>query len=216
MRSANSDRFNHDEEAADYDRNVQNETDPIRAGYDELLTWVASHVPPRSEVIDLGCGTGNLAARIESPARMICVDVSEKMTSIAREKLAGCPCEFVIADLLECFARLPVVDAVASTYAIHHLDAEEKPLLFRSVWEHLRHGGKAVFGDLMFESTEAETAICDAYARTGDQELVDDIRDEFFWYLDVTTRQLGELGFEVSTRRFSELSWGVIAEKPAV
>ena len=112
--------------------------------------------------------------------------------------------------------QLTSLDAVASTYAVHHLTPEEKPLLFRSVWDRLRPGGKAVFGDLMFESAESETAICDAYARNGDEQLVEDIRDEFFWYLDVTTRQLGELGFEVSTTRFSELSWGVIADKPPV
>jgi hypothetical protein len=42
VRSRNADRFNHDEDAAGYDRDVLNEADPIRAGYDALLDWVAA------------------------------------------------------------------------------------------------------------------------------------------------------------------------------
>ena len=168
MRSQNVDRFNHDEDAADYDRDVLNESDPIRAGYDALLGWIAAQLPPGAEVVDLGSGTGNLAARIERPARLVCVDVSEKMTAIAREKLAGLPCEFVRADLLECFAQIPVVDAIGRDYT-----------------------------------------------RAGRQALVDDIREEFFWHLDAAVGQLRSLGFAVTTKRFSALSWGIVADKPA-
>lgn len=214
MRSAHVDRFNHDDDAADYDRDVTNESHPIRAGYGELLAWVAGHVPPNSEVIDLGSGTGNLAARVKYPAKLLCVDVSDEMNAIARKKLAALPCEFVRADLLECFTQLPVVDAIVSTYAIHHLTPDERPVLFRSIWDHLRTGGKAVFGDLMFESSESETAICNHYASSGQQNLVDDIRDEFFWNLDGAVEELQRLGFQVACERFSELSWGVLAGKP--
>ncbi|MCP4445353.1 MAG: class I SAM-dependent methyltransferase [Myxococcales bacterium] len=214
MRSENADKFNHDADAPEYDRDVLNESHPIRAGYEDLLKWVAQQVPSNSKVVDLGSGTGNLAMRIESPTKLICVDVSEQMTRIARSKLAGLPCAFVLADLLECFTELPVVDSIVSTYAIHHLAPTEKPILFRNVCDHLRPGGKAVFGDLMFESARAEAAICSEYSSTGRQNLVDDINDEFFWHLDVATDELKRLGFKVRSKRFSELSWGLLAEKP--
>lgn len=47
MRSSHADYFNHDEDAADYDKDVRNERDPIRRGYEEVLSWV-------TEVADVG------------------------------------------------------------------------------------------------------------------------------------------------------------------
>ncbi len=216
MSSKHVDRFNHDPDAAGYDRDVARESNPIRAGYDALLTWVAAQIPPGSVVVDLGSGTGNLARRIRDPARLVCVDVSEEMTAIARTKLDGLPCQFVRADLLDCVDRLPAADAVASTYAIHHLTDDEKPLLFRGIYDHLRPGGVAAMGDLMFASRAAGQAICDAHARAGKQALVDAIGDEFFWYVDEAEAALEALGFATRHRRFSELSWAIVAEKPGL
>lgn len=216
MPSKHVDRFNHDPDAADYDRDVARESNPIRAGYDQLLTWVAAQIPPDAVVVDLGSGTGNLARRIHDPARLVCVDVSGEMTKIARDKLADRPCQFVSADLLDCMGQLPTVDAVASTYAIHHLTDEEKPVLFRGIYDHLGPGGVAAMGDLMFASRADGQAICDAYARAGKHGLVDAIRDEFFWYVDEAEAVLRELGFATRHRRFSQLSWAIVAEKPGL
>ncbi|MCG8418445.1 MAG: class I SAM-dependent methyltransferase [Proteobacteria bacterium] len=214
MRSANVDKFNHDADAADYDASVADESDPIRAGYDAVLGWVAEKVPAGSGVvIDLGCGTGNLALRIAGAARLLCVDVSDKMTAIARRKLAHLPCEFVQADLLECFDDLPLADVIVSTYAVHHLTWQEKQVLFQKIHGHLAAGGMAVFGDLMFESRTAERSLCNQYARSGRQELVDDLQDEFFWYVDEARAELQRIGFHTVHKQFSELSWGIAARK---
>ncbi len=213
MKSANADKFNHDNDAAGYDRDVADESNPIRAGYDRLLNWVASHIPSRSQVIDLGCGTGNLALRLESPAKLICIDISANMIAIARAKLDG-DVKFIQADLLECFDALPVVDAIVSTYAIHHLTTMEKARLFAHVFEHLRPGGKAVFGDLMFESAGVQEETCEGYEQAGNHDLAADIRDEFLWALDEAIEELTRIGFEARAERFSDLSWGVVAERP--
>ena len=215
MRSSNVDRFNHDVDASGYDSDVQNEVHPIRTGYDTLLTWVANQVPVQSSVIDLGCGTGNLSVRLDSPSALIGVDISQKMVDIAKGKLAAFRCEFRIADLLECFDDLPVVDAIVSTYAIHHLRADEKRALFQHIWDHLRVGGVAALGDLMFETKEAEAVICKRFADAGQSDVVADIRDEFFWDLETASAQLKEIGFVVSAVQFSELSWAVRCERPA-
>jgi putative AdoMet-dependent methyltransferase len=215
VRSANVDRFNHDDDADGYDADVLDETDPIRAGYDEVLAWVAAQVPAGcATVVDLGSGTGNLAARIVEPRRLICVDVSPKMSAIASAKLAGCSFELVQADLLECFDSLPNADAIVSTYAIHHLTADEKRALFERYHERLADGGVAAFGDLMFESRATEAALLAGYEQSGRQALSESIRDEFFWFVDECVEQLVDLGFTVTQRRFSELSWGIVARKP--
>lgn len=42
MRSKHVDEFSHDQDAPGYDQDVLNEAHPIRAGYGELLDWVAA------------------------------------------------------------------------------------------------------------------------------------------------------------------------------
>ncbi len=61
MRSQHVDEFNHDPWADNYDRNVRNEADPIRAGYVETLAWTVAQaaITPSDVVVDLGAGTGN-------------------------------------------------------------------------------------------------------------------------------------------------------------
>lgn len=41
MKSRHAEYFNHDGDAPGYDRDVTNEDDPIRTGYNAVLDWVA-------------------------------------------------------------------------------------------------------------------------------------------------------------------------------
>ncbi|HEX5135652.1 MAG TPA: class I SAM-dependent methyltransferase [Planctomycetota bacterium] len=200
--------MNHDAQAARYDRLVADETHPVRAGYAACLDWVASHVASGERVLDLGSGTGNLALRLP-PCRLTCVDVSAQMTRIARAKLAR-PAGWVQEDLVA-YLEAPrgPFDAVISTYAVHHLAEGEKLLLFRRIRAALAPGGRAAFGDLMFENLAARERLLARYA--GDRSVADSIRDEFYWDLSTAVPALERLGFRVETRRFSDLSWGLAA-----
>ena len=220
MRSRHVERFNHDEDAAGYDRDVLDESDPIRAGYDYVLDWIAASAAagPDSRVLELGSGTGNLSLRLPREAELVCVDVSREMTRIAREKLAGrSAVEFAEADLLEYFDRpgpdFEPFDAVVSSYAVHHLCADEKARLFERITARLRPAGRAVFGDLMFENPAARREILASYRSSGREALAADIEDEFFWDVDHATGTLRGLGLRATAKRFSELSWGIAAER---
>jgi ubiquinone/menaquinone biosynthesis C-methylase UbiE len=89
MRSQHVDEFNHDPWADNYDRNVRNEADPIRAGYAETLAWTVAQaaITPSDVVVDLGAGTGNTSALIPAAGKVVCVDISPKMTAQAQPKL---------------------------------------------------------------------------------------------------------------------------------
>jgi putative AdoMet-dependent methyltransferase len=199
---------NHDRQAAGYDRAVSDERHPIRAGYGACLDWVASHVAEGERVLDLGSGTGNLALRLP-PCALTCVDVSREMTRIARGKVAR-PAAWVQADLLAYLdAPRGPFDAIVSTYAIHHLPDEEKPVLFARIRAALAPGGRAAFGDLMFEGPAERERLLAKHA--GDPSVADSIREESYWDLSIAVPALERLGFAVGTRRFSDLSWGVVA-----
>ena len=215
MRSRFADKFNHDDEAQGYDLDVADEDNPIREGYSALLDWVAKEASPgeESSVLELGTGTGNLTVLLGRPGRLVCVDVSEEMLRIAHTKLSGLDgVEYMVSDLLEIFDRLrDPFDLLVSTYAIHHLTAEEKSLLFHRIAEGLAPGGRAVFGDLMFADSEHRREYLAGLRRSQANEHADEIEDEFFWDLERSVAELIRLGFEVETERISELSWGVSA-----
>lgn len=217
MRSQHVDKFNHDSEATGYDEDVQNEANPIRAGYQDLLSWVAacSNRQSAKRVLDLGVGTGNLSVLLKGQDSLTCVDTSSEMMSIASEKLdAHGTVVFQQADLLEFFDQdVEAFDSIVSTYAIHHLTEAEKHILLEKLYDSLKPEGVVALGDLMFENQDAESEIFRDYRNQGNEELVEDIQDEFFWYLEPAVKFMEQLGFTVETQRFSDLSWGIFGQR---
>jgi SAM-dependent methyltransferase len=221
MQSAYGAVFNHDPWAAGYDAEVQNEQNPIRAGYAAVLAWTVAQaqIGPQDVVVDLGAGTGNTTALIGPAAQIVCVDLSARMTELARAKLAHRPeVVFVQADLLGFLeGQAPLCDALVSTYAVHHLTEPEKGELFHRIAAHLRPGGRAVFGDLMGTNLAELVRLADYYRGIGDAETVEGLEEEFFWCIDVALDQLRAAGLEIlEVRRFSTLSWGIATRKPAL
>lgn len=211
--------FNHDDDAAEYDADVLLEEHPIRAGYNAVLNWVAhkSNQARKKKILDLGCGTGNLSLRLRGFEQLVCVDISKNMLALARQKLVNSTSThtvtFVQADLLAYFEDNPSFEAVLSTYAIHHLTATEKLILFKKVYQALLPGGMAVFGDLMFADSASQNKWLTDYQNNGLSEVATDIAEEFFWLVDEACPVLEALGFQVETMQFSDLSWGITAYK---
>jgi putative AdoMet-dependent methyltransferase len=217
MPSAHGQLFNHNDEANGYDNDVQNEKDPIRAAYPDVLGWVIreARINSSSRVLELGSGTGNLSCLIHQCGELVCVDLSEQMEVIARSKLGHISNRrFINADILDVFdyERAPF-DSVISTYAVHHLTDDEKRLLFSKVFTSLVPGGRAVFGDLMLRNQEEKPSKIQDYLTKGDAKTAQAIEEEFFWSIDAAKTDLIELGFQVATKRFSDLSWGVVARR---
>lgn len=210
MKSRFGDRFAHDAEAAGYDQDVRNERDPIRKGYAEALGWLGSQVTPGSHVIDLGCGTGNTVLALPPDCTVTAVDLSQPMLQVAAQKLAGRNVRFVLSDILEFFDRpSDPVDAIVSSYALHHLTDEEKHHLIGQLPLRLREGGKLVVVDLMFKNKLERAMLTNRYATNTD--VSEAIRDEFFWNVEADEAALTRAGFDVTQKRFSDLSWGILA-----
>ena len=212
MKSKYVKKFNHDPSAAIYDQIVKNEMNPIRNGYSAMMDWIREKTQDSNVLIDLGCGTGNTTKAVEYFDQIYCIDISQNMLEIARNKLKNEKnIEFITTDLLELFDdhhKLRAVDTIISTYAIHHLTQDEKHILFEKISLLLPKNGKFVFGDLMFKNSEYEYEMQEKYP-----ELIDDFDDEYYWNLEDEVTKLRSLGFNIEITKFSDLSWGVIGEK---
>lgn len=130
--------------------------------------------PQPRRVLDLGAGTGLLAAKIHEAypeAEVELLDASAEMLDVARTRLGGAPGTFHLQDLGD---PLPggEFDAVVSALGIHHLDDEAKRDLFARIRGVLGPRGVFVLAEQVSGPSEAVTAH----------------------YLDVWTRQCLALG----------------------
>ncbi|WP_129663219.1 class I SAM-dependent methyltransferase [Phytoactinopolyspora endophytica] len=105
----------------------------------ELLDWLRPQ--PGERIIDLGCGTGDLTARlVETGASVIGMDAEPAMIEAARERL-GDAAELQVADAHD-FSVDDPVDAVVSNAALHWMPAPVEVL--GCVSDALREGGRFV------------------------------------------------------------------------
>lgn len=121
--------------------------DLARSGQDVHgeASFVAALVPPGARVLDAGCGTGRVAARLHALGYpVVGVDVDEPMVAVARERFPDIP--WHVADLasLELGRSFDLV--VAAGNVVPFIDLAALPQVADRVVEHLDPGGLFVSG----------------------------------------------------------------------
>jgi len=116
--------------------------------YDDMLATgvelLGALSGPESRVLDLGGGTGALAAAVLEGlprARVTVLDVDPEMLAVARDRLArfGDRADFREGSFLD---PLPEANAVVASLALHHVhDLDRKTDLYRSIHTALTPGG---------------------------------------------------------------------------
>jgi tRNA (cmo5U34)-methyltransferase len=123
-------------------------------GYERLIVTVAETLllldNPAPTIVDLGAGTGALAARcldLLPAASLIAIDTDPAMIEAARVRLQSHPrVTFQLGNFLE--TPLPPCDAIVACIALHHVPApEQKRELYRACHEALRPNGLFVSAD---------------------------------------------------------------------
>jgi tRNA (cmo5U34)-methyltransferase len=109
-------------------------------------------------VVDLGCGTGNVAAQVLNAfpnAQMTCLDLAENMIAIARRKLAQLPhVTYVTADIND-FEFRSKYDAIISSLSLHHLATDDaKRDVYHRIYKALNSGGIFYNADVVLASND--------------------------------------------------------------
>jgi len=139
----------------DYDAQVRR----LVPHYEEALGEVIEAMSPKppSSVLDVGCGTGALAAMLAqrfSTARVTGLDVDASMLEQARARLTafGERCSFVNGRFLEASGTF---DAVVASLSLHHVPSrDEKRAVYAHLRERLSEGGLLVSADAMVPRDE--------------------------------------------------------------
>lgn len=150
----------------EFDRLEDGYTDKIRRWvpyYDELLESLFTSLPsgfrPKT-ILDLGAGNGNvtfLAMQVFPDADYVLVDASAKMITHCASRF-GDSDQFIYKErYFQELSFLPqTLDLIVAGLSLHHLQAEEKQALFRSVYTWLRPGGIFASTDLHVDRTKTE------------------------------------------------------------
>lgn len=179
--------------AETYDQDVITQNVFPFAGYERALATVVqlAGASRGMSVLDIGTGTGNLAARFaELGCKLWCTDFSEAMLDKAREKLPYA--SLVRHDLREDWP--PELDRrfdrIVSAYVLHHFELTKKISLCQDlVGQHLLPGGKLILADLSF----ADRSAMAAFARTAGELW----EAEPYWLADESVEALNRAGLNV-------------------
>jgi len=122
-------------------------------GYEAMVGTIISMIEELGGdpvVVDLGTGTGALAAAILDAiprAHAVMIDIDPTMLAVAGARVAkhGTRAELRNASF---FDALPACDAIVASLALHHVpDLENKRALYAHVYRALRPGGVFLMGD---------------------------------------------------------------------
>lgn len=164
--------------ATTYERDIVRQQSYPFAGYDDVIaaTIASARIAPGHRVLDLGTGTGNVAAQLlASDCEVWGCDFSEEMLRQARLKVPQG--RFARFDLRGSWpAQLPHrFDRIVSTYVFHELHDDEKiRLLADLIRRRLTPGGRLAVGDIAFPDDRALSACRREYRAKWDAE-------EFYW-----------------------------------
>lgn len=134
-------------------------------GYDQMIGTMLSILEdalgPEPVVVDLGTGTGALAAAVLDAiprARVVLVDIDPTMLEAAGARVAkhGARAQLRRASFTDDDA-LPPCDAVVASLALHHVPAvDDKRSIYARIYRALRPRGVFVSGDATVHAEGAE------------------------------------------------------------
>jgi putative AdoMet-dependent methyltransferase len=172
-----------DDWAEYYDRSIRDDGTFPFDGYEQVLDEIvrAAGAQPGMRVLDLGVGTGNLAARFAAQGCALWgIDFSAEMLARAKEKLPEAVLVHVgLLDVWPAELHQPF-DRIVSSYVLHEFDLPTKMVLLqRLAGQHLATRGRIVVGDIAFPTTGARARARERLAEAWDE-------DEFYWAADET------------------------------
>jgi tRNA (cmo5U34)-methyltransferase len=172
--------------------------------------WAADSGNARPEILDLGAGTGLLAALLiarypTSPVTLM--DFSEQMLAVAKKRFAG---NEQIQYLSGDYGSADIggqYDLICSALSIHHFDGPGKRRVYRKVFDSLSPGGLFVNADQVHAETprlqERYLEYWDTFLEGGplDRNMQDEIKKrrdtlDRMEKLSVQLACLREIGFE--------------------
>ena len=147
-----------EDEAREFDRIIVTLIPEYPRMVEALILAIPFNRSAPLRVIDLGCGTGTVAAYLLDAfpnAHVTCLDLAENMIAMAQVKLARYPLvRYVVGDF-SAFDSDDGYNVVVSSLAMHHLVSnEDKQNFYRRIYNSLAPGGVFYNADVVLGSND--------------------------------------------------------------
>lgn len=211
-----ADRWDFDDQAVRYDEEIYSSVEGfnVHSNYDEALDLSVEAVRPKVDEsgLDIGIGTGNLAGRfLEAGANICGVDQSAEMLKQCRDKFPA------IQTKLGHFLALPYEDGqfdfVVSSYALHHLEDDQKELALQEMGRVLNASGRICITDLMFEDSSDRQQYIQQLKSQERNDIILSIEDEYYADRSRLLSWLQSHGFHAKANRINAILHIIYAEK---
>jgi ubiquinone/menaquinone biosynthesis C-methylase UbiE len=154
---------------AEYDDRIRTFIPAYEEMLDRAVEALQNLARPRPTLVDLGTGTGALAARCLEEVgggRLLGIDADPEMLDVARKRLSASAGKRVLlrqGDFTK--ARLGRCDAVVASLALHHVPtSRRKVALYRRVYRALRPGGVLLNADCcLSRQSKVKDALMDRW-----------------------------------------------------
>ncbi len=190
-----------DKWAGEYDASIKRHSEgyPFE-GYYNVLSYVHGLIKESKEtkILDVGVGTGLLTYELyKKGAQIYGIDFSEKMLELAEQKMPkGKFCCYDFKHGLPKELDGAKFDYIVSSYAIHHLNDEEKVNFILKLKGTLKENGKIIIEDISFKNHEDMLYCKNVSGNKWDN-------DEIYLVADKMVKRLNESGLMV---RYAQIS----------
>jgi putative AdoMet-dependent methyltransferase len=207
------DKWGFDKWAETYDNDIFDTSRPDQftfRGYRRVLEKVVEYADLDSNhytrILDIGIGTGNLACLfLPCGLEVTGIDPSPEMMKICRRKHPEIP--VILGDFLGIPLPPKSIDLIVSSYAFHHLTAEEKTGAAQVMKRVLRPGGRIVIADLMFRNAAERNRIEKTFRQTGRNDIVEEYENEYPGYFEDLVKVFEKAGFSTDGEQLTDSVW---------
>ncbi len=166
---------------AGYDEHMMTEIE----GAKEFYRFTALQLPTeaRSEVLDLGCGTGLELEEyfsLNPGAHITGIDLSKAMLNALSEKFPGKRLNLITGSYFDVLFGKGKYDVAVSVESLHHFTEERKLSLYKKLFEALKDGGYFILTDYFAESEELEREYFENLQQLKEEQNIAD--GDFYHY----------------------------------
>ena len=114
------------------------------ASYTKRIKAFCDILPPGANVLDVGCGPGNVAKQLlasNQEFKILGIDLSSEMINHARANVISPQVEFRVEDIRNMGLEGSTYDAVIASFCLPHLTNEEAEKLIQDISKVLHEGG---------------------------------------------------------------------------
>ncbi|MDD5339054.1 MAG: class I SAM-dependent methyltransferase [Dehalococcoidales bacterium] len=212
------DKFDFRDWAPDYDSQVAkaSPTDNwMFGGYDRILNTVVKYCKLAENsyftVLDIGIGTGNLAARfLSNDMQVIGIDPSSEMLKICGNKFPSINM-LLKGDFLHYPEDLEKVDVIVSTYAFHHVKPKDKIKAIQMMKDQLKPSGRIVIADFMYKNADAVESTHKLIKEKYKADMAKTFEGEYPALYYELAAEFSKAGFKVTGEQLSVSVWLICA-----